>query len=157
MLLLTQLVSLPIKWTRQFNIKKGDELEVEEQGNKIIVSTEREIASSKVEIDFRGKDPELIRRALTSLYRSGYDEIGIISNNEINQTKLEEFYHNEYDFNRGQLGIKDNFYFTFNGLTIDGSPVEYVGKKAESKDLVQVTRFAIYAKKPVKFYVYVWR
>lgn len=85
------------------------------------------------------------------------DEIGITSNNEINQTKLEEFYYNDYDFKRGQLGIKDNFYFTFNGLSIDGSPAEYVGKKAESKDLVQVTRFAIYAKKPVKFYVYVWR
>ena len=34
----TQLISLPRKWAQKFNIKKGDELEVEEHDNKIVVS-----------------------------------------------------------------------------------------------------------------------
>jgi|SRR3989344_3898176 len=85
------------------------------------------------------------------------EEIGIVSNGEINQTKLEDFYYKNYDSKKNQLGIKDNFYFNFSGMSVDGSSIEYVGKKDSSEDLVQVTRFTIYSKKPIKFYVYVWR
>ena len=85
------------------------------------------------------------------------DEIGIASNGEINQTKLENFYNFNYQSKKSQLGIKDNFYFSFSGMSIEGSPVEYIGEKDTGNDLVQVTRFAIYENKPVKFYVYVWR
>ncbi|MEK6949232.1 MAG: AbrB/MazE/SpoVT family DNA-binding domain-containing protein [Nanoarchaeota archaeon] len=73
----TQLISLPRKWSLKYNIQKGDELEVEEQGNTIVVSTERDVSSSRIQIDFRGKDA-LIHRALSSLYRAGYDEISIM-------------------------------------------------------------------------------
>ena len=38
----TQLISLPRKWTIQHNIKKGDELDVQEDGSKIILSTDFE-------------------------------------------------------------------------------------------------------------------
>ena len=72
----TQLISLPRKWTLKYGIKKGDELEVEEQGDVIKVSTEKDVLSSKIEIDFRGKE-SVIHRALSSLYRAGYDEIKI--------------------------------------------------------------------------------
>ena len=73
----TQLVSLPRKWSQKYNIQKGDELEVEEDGNKIIISTEKDLSSSKSEIDFKGKSL-LIHRALSSLYRAGYNEIRIM-------------------------------------------------------------------------------
>ena len=36
----TQLISLPRKWSLKFNIQKGDELEVEEEGNKLLSKTE---------------------------------------------------------------------------------------------------------------------
>ncbi|MBI2653816.1 phosphate uptake regulator PhoU [Candidatus Woesearchaeota archaeon] len=72
----TQLISLPRKWSQKYGVKKGDEIEVEENGNSIIITTEKEISSSKTEIDFRGKQ-NLIHRTLSSLYRSGYDEIKI--------------------------------------------------------------------------------
>jgi len=70
-------VSLPRKWSQKYNIQKGDELEVEEDGNKIIISTEKDLSSSKSEIDFKGKSL-LIHRALSSLYRAGYNEIRIM-------------------------------------------------------------------------------
>ena len=35
----TQLVSLPRKWALKYGVKKGDEVDVLEEGNKIVVST----------------------------------------------------------------------------------------------------------------------
>ena len=46
----TQLISLPRKWSLQFGIKKGDELEVEEKGSQIIVSTEKGVKNKKIKI-----------------------------------------------------------------------------------------------------------
>jgi len=73
----TQLVSLPRKWSLKYGVKKGDEIEVEENGDSIIIKTDKDISSSKTEIDFKGKE-QLIHRALSSLYRSGYDEIKVL-------------------------------------------------------------------------------
>jgi len=73
----TQLVSLPRKWSLKYNIQKGDELEVEEQGSNILITTDKEKPSSKTEINFKGRDSDLIHRALSSQYRAGYDEIKI--------------------------------------------------------------------------------
>jgi len=68
---------LPRKWTLKYNIQKGDELEVEERGDRIIVATEKDISSTKTEIDFKDRE-SLIHRTLSSLYRAGYDEIKIL-------------------------------------------------------------------------------
>src|SRR3989338_4850513 len=73
----TQLISLPRKWSQKYNIQKGDELEVEERGDRIIVATEKDISSTKTEIDFKDRE-SLIHRTLSSLYRAGYDEIKIL-------------------------------------------------------------------------------
>jgi len=32
----TLMVSLPSKWAKQFGVKKGSELEIEEKGNKLL-------------------------------------------------------------------------------------------------------------------------
>ncbi|MBI2652759.1 phosphate uptake regulator PhoU [Candidatus Woesearchaeota archaeon] len=72
----TQLISLPRKWSQKYGVKKGDEIEVEEKGGNLIITTYNDISSSKTEIDFKGKEL-LIHRALSSLYKAGYDEIKI--------------------------------------------------------------------------------
>ena len=72
----TQLVSLPKKWADKYGVKKGDEIEVEERANNLIIKTEKDFSSEKTQIDFQSKE-KLIHRALSSLYRSGYDEIKI--------------------------------------------------------------------------------
>lgn len=72
----TQLVSLPRKWSQRYGVKKGDELFVEEDGNKVVVSTEREVSSNNIEITLKGN--ELIHRCLSALYKAGYDEIKIM-------------------------------------------------------------------------------
>ncbi|MBW2980750.1 AbrB/MazE/SpoVT family DNA-binding domain-containing protein [Candidatus Woesearchaeota archaeon] len=73
----TQLISLPRKWAQKYGIKKGDELDVEEQGGNILVSTSKEKTVERATIDFRGSKT-IIHRALSALYKSGYDEIEIL-------------------------------------------------------------------------------
>lgn len=73
----TQLISLPRKWCKKFEIKKGDEMEVTEEGNRIIVSTENETGLSSIEVDVTDLDRSSIIYVIRSIYRQGYDEIKI--------------------------------------------------------------------------------
>ena len=73
----TQLVSLPRKWAQKYGIKKGDEIEVEEQGNKIVVSTEKGVGLDEIEFDITGLDRSSILHTIRAAYRKGYDEIAL--------------------------------------------------------------------------------
>jgi phosphate uptake regulator len=75
----TQLISLPRKWAKQYNIKKGDELELEENGSKITISTESGFQIEKVELDITNLDP-MILRCVVALYKKGVDEIRLTFN-----------------------------------------------------------------------------
>jgi phosphate uptake regulator len=76
----TQLVSLPRKWAIKHGIKKGDELEVEEQLNKIIVSTKKIEPCKDVEVDISDMDRDSLQFLIRALYKNGYDEIKLKSN-----------------------------------------------------------------------------
>lgn len=71
----TQLISLPRKWAKQFGIKKGDELDVVEEGNRLIIHTAKEYAPEQIKYDATGQGYQLIHRAVSALYKAGYDEI----------------------------------------------------------------------------------
>ena len=79
----TQLISLPRKWALKYDIKKGDELEVEEDGNKIFISTESVQESGNIEVDITGLDRDSFMFLIRILYVRGYDEIKLIFNNPI--------------------------------------------------------------------------
>jgi len=71
----TQLVSLPRKWALKHGIKKGQELEVIEDGKKLTVMPPgNQNPVKKTELNV-GELKELMRRAMGVLYKSGYDEI----------------------------------------------------------------------------------
>lgn len=74
----TQLVSLPRKWAQKYKIKKGDELEVAEQANKLTISTEKSLDVNKITIDAKGMDSRMMRWSLTAAYQGGYDEIEVL-------------------------------------------------------------------------------
>jgi phosphate uptake regulator len=90
----TQLISLPRKWAKLHGIKKGDELEIEEQGSKLIVSTTHEGEIKKGVLDLRDQ-PKLKRRSICAAYLKGYDELEILYSKpeyiQIIQTVLPEF------------------------------------------------------------------
>lgn len=72
----TQLVSLPRKWAKLHNIKKGEELDVEICGNKVIVSTGKEIEQEPSNLNAKNLYP-MIRRSIHALYKKGVDEIRV--------------------------------------------------------------------------------
>ena len=73
----TQLISLPRKWAVRYQVKKGDELNIEEQGSTLIVSTQNEIATKKITLDVRGQKT-FKRRMIALAYIKGYDEVDVL-------------------------------------------------------------------------------
>jgi len=73
----TQLISLPRKWSLKYNIQKGDELEVEEDGDKIIVRTESGPSTKEIVVDVSGLTPRLADRFMARSYQKGYDKITV--------------------------------------------------------------------------------
>jgi len=71
----TQLISLPRKWSLQFNIKKGDELEVEEDGNRLLIKTESTPSTKEIDVDVSGLTPRLADRFIARSYQKGYDTV----------------------------------------------------------------------------------
>ncbi|MBC8495247.1 phosphate uptake regulator PhoU [archaeon] len=70
----TIVISLPSKWVKANNVIKGDELEIEEQERRIIVSTNKVKKSDKIIIDAdENYDPLYI----AYLYQAGVDEIRV--------------------------------------------------------------------------------
>ena len=76
----TLTISLPASWARKFNIKKGDELNLEEFGNELRINSEKEFGLGKKQIDIKDLK-RLGKTYLTSLYRQGYSEIELNYNN----------------------------------------------------------------------------
>ncbi len=72
----TQLISLPRKWCLENNIKKGAELNVEPQGQKITVSCGPETVIERAEIKLKDYGV-LAPRMIYALYKKGADEVKI--------------------------------------------------------------------------------
>jgi phosphate uptake regulator len=72
----TLTVSLPSSWVKKFDVKKGDELDVEEQGNDLLISTD------STNFEKKQIDVSNLRRVgkscITASYRQGYDEIDFL-------------------------------------------------------------------------------
>ncbi len=73
----TQLVSLPRQWARAHNVQKGQEIDVQEDGNRIIVSVDNAPSIVKAEFNISGCQT-MVSRVVGALYRKGVDELKII-------------------------------------------------------------------------------
>ncbi len=69
-------VTLPSSWTSRFNLKAGNEVEVSEMGENIVISSDVLDNSKKTAIDLSNTDI-MLYRILAALYKAGYDEIEI--------------------------------------------------------------------------------
>lgn len=70
-------ISLPIKWVKRFNIKKGDEIDVEEQNNAIVISTGNSYKIEEKNINTKELDTQTLKWLLSALYKKGNDEVKI--------------------------------------------------------------------------------
>ena len=75
----TLTVSLPQRWVKKHGIKKGNELNIEEKDNNLLVSVE-EISTklSMIEVKVDGLDKDSLIFLLRGLYLRGYDQIKFI-------------------------------------------------------------------------------
>lgn len=78
----TLMVSLPRKWTKELNLKKGDEIEIEESGNDLVLSRERVEQKKTTKINLTQHTESSVRTALVNAYRAGYDRIEIVFQDE---------------------------------------------------------------------------
>lgn len=97
-------------------------------------------------------------------------KIGILSQNKINETKLNYFYglastSAGYNNTRQKFDISYDYYFYLNTtLNINGVSVDGIGKPGinrssgyeDVKNLVKVTRYTVYKNKPMTAYFYIW-
>ncbi len=72
----TFVVSLPSVWAKHHKLKKGDELEVEEQGPRLVFYPKSEAKPGRVSVDVSDTEP-VTKRILGALYKAGYDELEI--------------------------------------------------------------------------------
>lgn len=74
----TLIVSLPSNWVKQNNIQKGDEIEVEEHENKIIINN-GEVRNKLMEgnFDFSNYPDFLVFKMIARIYEFGYDKVTI--------------------------------------------------------------------------------
>ncbi len=87
----TQLISLPRKWCLANSIKKGDELEVTEEGSKIWVAAKEDGPKiEKITID-AGEYGLFTLRSIAAIYKAGYDEVEIHFKSPENLEQLPKF------------------------------------------------------------------
>lgn len=87
------------------------------------------------------------------------DEYGLLSNGEINKTKIEDFNSLPESLKRSTFGASNNFYFTILDLGVVGISGNSVGiiNTTEVDTQVKITRIVIFNDKPTKFEVISWK
>jgi phosphate uptake regulator len=78
----TLITSLPRKWCEKYSIKRGDEINIEERGHLLEISTEKALAVRTQKLDIRKLSTSLVWRYILTLYRYGIDEIIITHDNQ---------------------------------------------------------------------------
>jgi phosphate uptake regulator len=78
----TLMVSIPNKWVKKHNIKKGDEIELNEKGNILELAIESKETDLSINIDITDLDRTSIMHSMRSNYRKGYSLINIYFKNQ---------------------------------------------------------------------------
>ena len=68
-------ITLPSSWIQKNNLSAGDEIELEEIDNVLLVSTDNVQTAKEITVDMSGFLPRLADRFLARAYQKGYDKI----------------------------------------------------------------------------------
>ncbi len=91
----TLVVSLPAQWVRKNRIRKGNELDIEEFENHLMLSSAKKFTYGAITIDVSNMDP-MIKRILGALYKSGYDSIKVKFSNLSELKTIQEVIREEF-------------------------------------------------------------
>ena len=78
----TMTISLPSKWIEQHRVKKGDELDVIERENNLIVGLEEKKSKKEISLDITSLEESSIKAIIANSYRLGYDKINLRFDNQ---------------------------------------------------------------------------
>jgi phosphate uptake regulator len=78
----TMMISLPSKWIKENSLEKGDEINLVEKGNSLIIGLEEEKEKKTTQINFSSLTESSIRTLITNAYRRGTDKITVNFNDE---------------------------------------------------------------------------
>ncbi len=90
-----------------------------------------------------------------------HTQIGLLTNNKINETKLESFYTlsvHEYNKTKAIARMRYDYYLTFSEqITINGQQLNGIGHAPNTPNhLVKLSRLTIYKNKPITMTIEAW-
>jgi phosphate uptake regulator len=110
----TLTLTLPSKWAKKFDIKPGDEIELEEKESSLLVNGKKSRALKTTILDLKGVPIIYLWRSIISAYRAGYDEMTV-------------FFQNPKEARNIYTGFGyDNLYLLVSQGTVDLSPIEAI-------------------------------
>jgi len=71
------MVSLPIRWVRKLGLSKGNELDIEERGATLIISTDKKAEPKRIDVTIDNPRELYVWRRLQPCYILGYDEVKV--------------------------------------------------------------------------------
>jgi phosphate uptake regulator len=86
----TYTTSLPKDWVERFNLKSGDEIDIEESGMQLILSSiQKQKKYETISYDFSKVPESLVHELLVSLYKSGVRDMDLkgVSSEKMNYAK----------------------------------------------------------------------
>jgi len=101
----TLTVTLPAEWVKKLNLKAGDEVDLIEKENSLVINGSERTKEKCATIDIAGLTIPMLWRHFQSAYRAGCDEIKIIF--DPNEKSYEDAYHyytTQFDYSK--LGEK---------------------------------------------------
>lgn len=70
-------ISLPIKWVKEHGLQKGDEIEIDQEGNTIQIRTNNEKVVKSTSINISNQSKSYIKSIISNVYKKGYDKVSI--------------------------------------------------------------------------------
>ncbi|MGM5488739.1 MAG: AbrB/MazE/SpoVT family DNA-binding domain-containing protein [Nanobdellota archaeon] len=88
-------ISLPRDWATNYNLDKGDEVEVNPDGNRLIISTTKDMETKRRSVDINALI-KLTHRALAALYISGFDEVEVYTEDPGQLERVQKLINDEF-------------------------------------------------------------
>ncbi|PIN89250.1 hypothetical protein COU60_03775 [Candidatus Pacearchaeota archaeon CG10_big_fil_rev_8_21_14_0_10_34_76] len=101
----TLTVTLPTHWVQKLNIKAGDEIDLVEIENRLIINGQQRTKEKACVIDIRDFTVPLLWRYFQSAYRSGCDEIKVVFD-PVRKKYDDAFHYYTTQFEYSKLGEK---------------------------------------------------
>ncbi len=70
-------IYVPKKWINKIGLKAGDEVDVDEENNKLVIESKKKKQRLETTVKLPISEQSIIRRVIVNLYRQGYDKITI--------------------------------------------------------------------------------